>query len=74
MEKDVAAALQMWRVMNANPRRWCRLTAEQSDEYRTIYVDWGIKHLDGMKERASETLSYSLDSKGEATVTRYAHP
>ena len=70
---DVQAALFTWREMNSNPNIWAKFEAAQFENHRVVMVDWGAIHSDGFKERAIETITFTLDRDGEVKVAYTVH-
>ena len=73
MELDIQEALNDWRTINSDQRRWARFDALQSRNERVVHVEWGVVHSDGSKECAIQTICYSLRKDGTVAVTKHTH-
>lgn len=71
---EVKAALDMWREINANPRKWARFEVIQSGNSRRVWVEWGNYYPEAeFKEIAIQTISFGLDSEGKVYSTKHTH-
>lgn len=75
---DIQEALNDWRAINSpdlhgDKRRWATFEALQFEHERVVTVRWGHILSGNFKERAIQTISYSLRKDGTIAVTRHTH-
>ena len=58
MDKDIALALEHWRKMNGESRKWASLEFIQFTNDRIVRMDWGHRKFDGTKEVAIASRYY----------------
>lgn len=73
MTPDVAAGLYTWHTINEDPRRWANFEAIQLSHMRIVRVDHGTIHTNGIKERAIETITFSIDVDGVVRQSKSVH-
>ncbi len=61
MDRDIAVALEYWREINNDPRKWASLDMIQFTHERIVRMDWGYRMVDG-------------GFKQVAIASRYFHP
>jgi hypothetical protein len=71
---DIQMALNAWREINADPRRWAKLDMLQFEHERVVNVIWGVIHTNGFKECAIQTIQYRLQPDGTVHDVKYTHP
>jgi hypothetical protein len=71
---DVQKALDAWREINADPRKWAVFEAIQFELERVVNVKWGVIHSNGFKECAIQTIQYRLQPDGTVYDVKYTHP
>lgn len=73
-QRDVQTALNDWKIINEDPRRWASFESIQfSENYRVVRVTHGRTSSLGVREQAIGTFNYGLDDKGEVWVHRATH-
>lgn len=56
----IQTALTEWRNINSNPRTWATFEAVRFPLETRVAVKWGNIHTNGQKERAIETIVWSI--------------
>jgi hypothetical protein len=71
--KDIACALECQKILNNNPKVWARFEAVQFDSERLVTVTWGFILSNDDKEKAIQTIAFTLLSNDQVYISYHSH-
>jgi hypothetical protein len=72
---EIVMAIQEFNEINEDKRKWATFEAMGFESGNVVKVHWGVRHSNGEKECAIQTITYMLRKDGQTVVrTKLTHP